>query len=125
MPQFRFSQSADRDMENIQKWTVQQFGEKMWLRYKELLTRSFLDLIADPRRRGTELLSGLGNNTFLYHIRHSRNRIKRGIKKPRHFLLYRRTSDETLEIIRVLHDSMDLLLHFPFDDQSEIWEEDE
>jgi toxin ParE1/3/4 len=45
-----------------------------------------------------------------YHLKHSRKNAAVGgliVKKPRHFIVYRVNGD-TLEILRVLHDRMDL-----------------
>ncbi|MGG4615968.1 type II toxin-antitoxin system RelE/ParE family toxin, partial [Pseudomonas aeruginosa] len=33
--------------------------------------------------------------------------------RPRHFVLYRLATDQVLEVVRVLHDSMDLDQHLP------------
>jgi toxin ParE1/3/4 len=51
-----------------------------------------------------------------YHIRHSRDRVKKSIGKmrqPRHFLLYRAPAGGPIEIGRVLHGGMDLKRHLP------------
>lgn len=47
----------------------------------------------------------------LYHLRHCRKRAELEglvVKLPRHFILYRSASIGRIQIIRVLHDSMDI-----------------
>jgi toxin ParE1/3/4 len=49
-----------------------------------------------------------------YHLSFSRSLTGRpGVKKPRHFILYRSASTSFLEIARILHDSSDLNRHLP------------
>ncbi|WP_165068926.1 type II toxin-antitoxin system RelE/ParE family toxin [Paludisphaera rhizosphaerae] len=122
MTRFRLSPQAERDIEAILGWSHEQFGERVRLRYEELLTQSILDLVEDPRRVGVQERPELANGAFTYHLRHSRDHVSRSIgriRKPRHFLLYRVAHDGCLEIARVLHDSMDLARHFPPDDRLE------
>jgi len=35
------------------------------------------------------------------------------VKKPRHFLVYRRRGEEVIDVVRVLHDARDLERHLP------------
>ncbi|HCN79344.1 MAG TPA: hypothetical protein DIT13_19445, partial [Verrucomicrobiales bacterium] len=46
----------------------------------------------------------------IYHLRHSRKAAPVGgliVKNPRHFIVYRITSDRAIELLRVLHERMD------------------
>ena len=46
-----------------------------------------------------------------YHLESSRSRVRGGkVKKPRYFLLYRRTEDGKIGVARILHD---LQRHLP------------
>ena len=60
----------------------------------------------------------IANAVRTYHLLHSRNRVTsrtERVNRPRHFLLYRIRPDGTVEIGRVLHDSMDVVRHVPDD----------
>lgn len=128
MVRFRLAPEDEQDVEAILTWTHGQFGEELRLRYEELLVQAILDLADDPGRPGTLERSELAKGAKTYHLRHSRDHVSRSvgrIRKPRHFLLYRVAGDGTLEIGRVLHDSMDLTRHLPPDYQSSGSEPDE
>ena len=128
MVRFRLSASAVQDIEAILAWTHGRFGERVRLRYEELLVQAILDVADDPRRPGSVERPELSRGAYTYHLRHSRDRVSRSIgriRKPRHFLLFRVSSDGCLEIGRVLHDSMDLARHLPPDYQSAAPDPDE
>lgn len=118
MRSFRLSAAAENDIEAILAWTHSQFGEQLRLRYEALLVQAILDLADDPERPGSTERPELSRNVHTYHLRHSRDRVSPPadrIRKPRHFLLYRIDAKGSLEIGRVLHDSMDLARHLPMD----------
>ena len=118
MVRYHLSASAVQDIEAILAWTHGRFGEQVRLRYEELLVQAILDVADDPRRPGSVERPELARGAYTYHLRHSRDHVSRSIgriRKPRHFLLFRTTSDSCLEIGRVLHDSMDLARHLPPD----------
>ena len=107
--------SAERDIENILAWSHERFGAEARKRYEKLIVRALLDLVDDPERLGSNRRPELAVDARTYHLVHSRERAgsERGrVHRPRHLLLYR-TRGETLEIARVLHDSMDLERHLP------------
>lgn len=121
MTRFRLSPEAQADIEAILAWTHGQFGKQLRLRYEELLVQAILDLTDDPSRAGSLERPELANKAKTYHLRHSRDRVSRSVRrvrKPRHFLLYRVAADGSLEIGRVLHDSMDFARHLPAGCQS-------
>lgn len=88
------------------------------LRYEALLEHAILDVAEEPERIESRARPEIGPSVRTYHLSHSRNRIGRSevrIRRPRHFLLYRVSSDR-VEIGRILHESMDLARHVPTDD---------
>jgi len=106
---------ARRDLAAIATWTVQEFGEAAALRYKALIRQALLDIEADPERPGSrERPDIMIEGARTYHISLSRARVTGvRVKKPRHFLLYRRRSDGLIEVARILHDTLDLTRHLP------------
>src|SRR3954462_5652422 len=111
MPKYRLSPQAERDIEAILEWTHENFGEKARLRYEALLTRAIMDVAEDPERVGSHDRPEIAVAARTYHLRHSRDRVKKSIgrvQRPRHFFLFRTRTDGEVEIGRVLHDGMDL-----------------
>lgn len=111
MPRFRLSPLAEQDLESILGWTHRQFGEEARLRYEALIVQAIVDIGADPERPGCSARPELAANVLTYHLGYSRDHVVAAagrVRNPRHFLLYRITSDGWLEIGRILHDSMDL-----------------
>jgi toxin ParE1/3/4 len=110
------SPAAEQDIESILIWTHERFGEKVRLRYEALLIRAILDVAQSPDRVGSVARPEIAQNVRTYHLYHSRNRVPAGVRrigKPRHFLLYRVAQNACIEIVRVLHDSMELERHVP------------
>lgn len=116
MARFVLSPLAESDIEGILAWTQEHFGESARLRYEELLVQAIVDVAADPERPLCALRNELSDGARTYHLYFSRNNVSPAanrVKHPRHFLLFRVADKATVEIGRVLHDSMDLARHLP------------
>ncbi|MCA9195418.1 MAG: type II toxin-antitoxin system RelE/ParE family toxin [Planctomycetales bacterium] len=116
MAKFVLSPSAEADIEGILAWTHEHFGEAARLRYEELLAQAILDIAANPERPGCMSRPELSQVAHTYHLYFSRNNVSPAashVKCPRHFLLFRMADKGTVEIGRVLRDSMDLVKHLP------------
>ncbi len=116
MPPLVIAPAAVRDIESILAWTHGHFGERARLRYEALLTRAIIDAADQPDRAGSAGRPEIAPSARTYHLACSRKRVARmigQIRQPRHFILYRLRADGTVEIGRVLHDSMDLASHLP------------
>jgi toxin ParE1/3/4 len=110
-----FTLKALDDVSLIQTWTQQRFGELTSQRYDDLLEQAISDLLADPKRLGVIQHPELPPQLFLYHLRFSCLKSKRGaIEKPRHFIAFR-VNLQVLTVLRVLHDSMDVSVHLDQD----------
>lgn len=116
MARFVLSPLAESDIEGILAWTYEHFGESVRLRYEESLVQAILDVAADPKRPGCAIRPELSVGARTYHLYFSRNNVSPAanrVKHPGHFLLFRVADEATVEIGRVLHDSMDLAQHLP------------
>ena len=116
MARFLLSPLAEADIEGILAWTHEHFGEVARSRYEELLAQAILDVAANPERPGCTARPELSEAARTYHLHYSRNNVSPAanrVKRPRHFLLFRTADTGTVEIGRVLHDSMDLIRHLP------------
>ncbi len=110
----RLTATAEADFEEILRWTVAQFGEAQARIYAETLSAALNDLAAGPTivgaRKRDEILKGL----FTLHV------ARKG-RKGRHFVIFRvgRAPDRDLiEVLRLLHEAMDLQRHLPPADES-------
>ena len=102
--QIRISSLAQRDIEDVLRWTLREFGERKYEEYRGLI-REAIETVArnpDAARRRPELHEAA--RTF--HIG------KQG-RRARHFLLLRVAPDGIVEIARLLYDGMDLSSHLP------------
>jgi toxin ParE1/3/4 len=111
----RLSAFAEEDIVAILRRTHETFGEAVRLRYEALLSAALRDIAAKPLRAGSVARPEIGYAIRTYHLRHSRARHQSGggVRKPRHYLLYRCLNPEITGIGRVLHDAVDIERHIP------------
>lgn len=101
----RLTAAAASDFEHIIEWTVENFSEPQALAYAETLSLAIEALTEGPSvagaRQRDEILRGL----YSLHV----TRLGR---KGRHFVMFRISADgNAIEVLRLLHDSMDLPRH--------------
>lgn len=101
----RLADQAAQDVEDILDWTLEQFGPMQLESYTEVISDALEALNQGPQLIDVRSRPELGHDVATLHV--SRNG-----RKGRHQLVFR--VDETaclIEILRVLHDSMDLKKH--------------
>ncbi|UTD26062.1 type II toxin-antitoxin system RelE/ParE family toxin [Bradyrhizobium sp. WD16] len=102
----RLGAAAELDFANVLKWTAENFGARQSRVYRETLVQAIGGLAEGPDVVGSkardEIMPGLRT---LHVARHGRCRS--------HFLMYRAAPGRTIEIVRILHDGMDLQRHVP------------
>jgi len=104
---------ARRDIADILRHSLDEFGAAAELRYNALLKQALRDLKADPARAGVSQRPGLPDDIHLYHLNGSRERTAAEVvKTPRHFVAFRLAAAR-IEVLRILHDSRDLARHLP------------
>ena len=100
----RLSAAAEVDFANIAKWTAGNFGAEQSRIYRDTLVQAIGELANGPDVAGSkardEIMAGL-------RTLHVSRRGRRGS----HFLMYRAGPNNTIEIVRILHDGMDLQRH--------------
>ena len=102
---------AERDLREILLWSETEFGDSAADRYEALIAQAFTDLVENPFRPGAKERQELLPGIYTYHLVFSRERVSADrVKSPRHFLVYRVIVNH-IEILRVLHDSRDLVRH--------------
>ena len=110
------TKAARGDIVDSLKRSVEGFGIAGRRRYQALIRKAIQDVAADPTRPGSRERSDLSPGMHSYHLAHSRERARTAdgiVRNPRHILLYHCPDLQTVEILRVLHDAMDLLRHLP------------
>ena len=102
----RLGAAAEVDFANILKWTTENFGSRQSRVYRDALVQAIGELGGGPNVAGSrardEIMAGL-------RTLHVARRGRRGS----HFLMYRVAPKNTVEIVRILHDRMDLWRHVP------------
>ena len=104
----RLSFVAEQDFAEIVGFTVEQFGVRQARIYQSTLTHALGALHAGPSVTGSrardEIMPGLRS---LHVAREGR--------RGRHFVLFRPGPEQTIEVLRILHDAMDLSRHLSKD----------
>jgi toxin ParE1/3/4 len=102
----RLGAAAEVDFANILKWTTENFGARQSRVYRDTLLQAIGALADGPDVVGSkardEIMSGLRTLHFA----------RRG-RSGSHFLMYRTAPNSMIEIVRILHDRMDLQRHVP------------
>jgi toxin ParE1/3/4 len=101
----RLGAAAELDFAAILKWTTENFGSGQSQIYRDTLVRAIRELADGPDVPGSKARDDILPGLRTLHV------ARRG-RRGRHFLLYR-TQRRIIEIIRILHDGMDLRSHLP------------
>jgi len=114
MPRIVVSEPARRDITEILAWSVKNFGERSAERYQALFA-SALDLLkGDPNPTGSRSHPDIPEGFRIYHLQYRAKAAESAlgiVKAPRHFIVFRLIPNDRLEIVRLLHDSMDFQRH--------------
>ena len=108
----RLTAAAEADFAGIIAWTVEQFGDVQARVYAETLSLAVEALIAGPELPSVKARPEIGKQLSTLHV------ARRG-RRGRHFILFRTDPDpkrRRIDVLRILHDSMDLERHVPEDD---------
>lgn len=103
--------AAAHDRFQIILRSIEKFGVAAAERYSILIDRAIFDIASDPERAGSMSVRNVQPGVRSYHIALSRKRVTgRRVVEPRHCLVYK-VSGNVVEILRILHDSMDMTRH--------------
>lgn len=103
----RLTRAAEADFEDILIWTVERFGARQARTYATTLTRAISALTSGPTVTGVRAREDLGPGVATLHV-------ARGRRKGRHLIVFRvriERDEYFIDVLRVLHDTMDLLRH--------------
>jgi toxin ParE1/3/4 len=108
----RLTAAAETDFEAIIGWTFGQFGDVQARVYAEVLASAVEALTAGPDLPGVKARSEIGKHLFTLHV-------AREGRRGRHFVLFRvdaASGRRHIDVLRILHDAMDLQRHAPEDE---------
>lgn len=103
----RLSAAAKKDYRDILRWTSERFGPAQAKIYAGILGQAIVDLMQGPDVEGTRKRPDIGKDVRLLHV------AKKG-RKGRHFVMFRAAKSAnppSIDVLRILHDSMDLPSH--------------
>jgi toxin ParE1/3/4 len=99
------TKQADQDVADILAWTEAHFGRQQAGDYLELITAAVESLLQGPESIGNQRRDDILPGLRLIHV-------GRGSRRGRHYLVFTVDADNlTIDVLRVLHDSMDLPRH--------------
>lgn len=104
MAKLRIARQAWADIQDVKRHTEQRFGALKRAEYEELIHEGLRAIATDPASGKPR--SAARPDVLAYHI------AKQG-RRARHLIFYRLRSDGIVEVMRVLHDSMDFDRHLP------------
>jgi toxin ParE1/3/4 len=100
----RLTAQAELDFQDILAWTVEHFGELQAETYAATLNLAIEALYDGPDILGSNARDDIEPGIRTLHVaRQGRN--------GRHFLVFRVAGDQCIDVLRLLHDSMDLARH--------------
>ncbi|MGL1835130.1 type II toxin-antitoxin system RelE/ParE family toxin [Rhodocyclaceae bacterium SMB388] len=101
----RLAHAAERDFVDILQWTTEHFSPRQARVYETTLRNALTALVHGPGAPGVRARPDLGVGVICLHVARKR-------RKGRHFIVFRAHDDKNLiEVLRILHDSMDLARH--------------
>lgn len=112
MARYRLSETARADIAKVLRTSETLHGAEARIRYRALLTAALRRIAADPQGRLTVNRGALFEGLRSYHIRNSRNESREApVGDPVHVIFYRASDSGFVEIVRVLHERMEPVLH--------------
>jgi toxin ParE1/3/4 len=113
MARYRLSGPAKADIALILQTSEKHHGIQARTRYRALLTAALRRIAANPQGPSTADRRDLFPGVRSFHIRHCRDDSgEEPVGNPVHVIFYRGVRPSVVEIIRVLHERMELL-RFP------------
>ena len=100
----RLASKAEQDFFEIVQWSVVNFGQQQAVAYAETLSLAISALAEGPEVLGAKRRDEIGNGIRTLHV-------TRQGRKGRHFVVFRVGGASTIDVLRLLHDSMDLVRH--------------
>lgn len=101
----RLGHQAEDDFVSIVQWTTKTFGQQQASIYAETISLAIEALTAGPDILGVRIREDIQPGIRTLHV-------ARQGRAGRHFVVFRTLGSE-IDVLRLLHDSMDLPRHLP------------
>ena len=101
----RLASQAELDFSEIITWTLENFGERQAEVYVETLTLAIEALHDGPEQLGAQVRDDIEPGIRTLHV-------ARQGRSGRHLVVFREAQNQCINVLRLLHDSMDLARHF-------------
>jgi toxin ParE1/3/4 len=95
---------AALDFIEIRLWTTEKFGKFQAANYIGTITSAIETLLNGPEPTGSKPREDLGSGIRTLHVKKEGN-------KGRHFVVFKEVKNHTIQVLRLLHDSMNLTQH--------------
>ena len=105
----RLSAAAEADYRQIVRWTLKNFGAVQAKDYATTLTAALQALCEGPNTIGVKARAEISADLWTLHV-------ARQGRKGRHFIMFRINRNQgrqVIDVLRLLHDGMDLERHLP------------
>lgn len=114
MAQYRISQDARADIVDILWHSQAKFGLATRRRYQGLILATLDAIAKQPDRIGSQERDQIGPGLRSLHLAHCCYSSTAGrTQRPRHVVLYRLGADAVIEVVRLLHDAMEIQHQLP------------
>ena len=100
----RLADQAELDFLDITTWTAENFGARQADEYSETVMLAIEALTDGPEILGAKEREDIAPSICTLHV-------ARQGRKGRHFVIFRKAEGRTIDVLRLLHDSMDLARH--------------
>ena len=107
--QVRLAGQAEQDLLDITLWTAENFGPRQAGPYAETIALAIEALHDGPEILGAKVRDEIGIGMLTLHV-------ARQGRKGRHFVAFSVSEGHIINVLRLLHDSMDLAKHLPEED---------
>ena len=114
MARYRVARAARMDIIDALRYSGSRFGPGARQRYLALIGATFESIAQQPERIGSHCRDELAPGLRSIHLRHGREPSTQDrVARPRHIVFYRVGSGGTVEIVRLLHEAMEVRRHLP------------
>lgn len=108
----RISPKAHTDIADTLRFTEVRFGESVRTQYQDLLQATFRSLAEKPAHISSTMRDELSPGLRSLHLSINVLEMSDGrMIRPRHIVFYRTGPDQVVEILRILHDAMEVAQH--------------
>jgi toxin ParE1/3/4 len=100
----RLTATAEADFEHSIQWTIERFSDGQAIVYVDTLSLALAALTEGPTIAGVKSRDEILKGILSLHV-------GRQGRRGRHFIMFRHDPTRVIEVLRILHDSMDLSRH--------------